>query len=630
MRTVLQSPIAALTAVCISMPAGVSVANFASTDAATGSAPHSTAAPEVALAAATSGLKLVFANVGSNPGVGAAATNAGQKIEMLALPQKLADNVAANGTVGLANTVVDAGRQAAANILEEANQASLLADTPTDNVLTRGLLGLWDIALWINNSAQTAPLPPGFSAATYTSVLKVISNFVQVGVLPFTVANMLLQGQWDQILPTITNTSATAFTSLFVGLPTSFVQTLNWVFTGNPPGTTTAAAATVNSLQANQASLLADTPTDNVLTRGLLGLWDISVWINNSAQTAPLPPGFTAATYTSVLKVISNFVQVGVLPFTVANMALQGQWDAIPATINTAVTTAFNSLTQGLPTSFTQTLNWVLTGATPSTTTAVNSLLKASAVGGEASGQDELGKVDDGTTPGGTTGGGTTPGGTTTGGTTPGGTTPGATTTGGTTTGGTTPGGGTTGGGTTTRRHDHRRHDHRRHDHRRRHDRRWHDHRRHDHRRHDDRRHDTRRRHDRRWHDHRRHDHRRHDDRRHDCRRHDHRRRHDDRRHDDRRHDHRRQHRPHDGGAPPTRAPPTRAPPTRARSKPSRLGDVRPLHNGGGGSVYRERSACSRSDTTNAARPESATRARKERQYLAVGVCLVGCDGVRR
>ena len=273
MRTVLQSPIAALTAVCISMPAGVSATNFASVDAAEGSAPHSTAAPEVALAAATSDLKLVLANVGSNPGVGAAATNAGQKIEMLALPQKLADNVAANGTVGLANTVVDAGRQAAANILEEANQASLLADTPTDNVLTRGLLGLWDISLWINNSGQTAPLPPGFAAATYTSVLKVISNFVQVGVLPF----------------------------------------------------------------------------------------------------------------------------------TVANMAVQGQWDAIPATINTAVTTAFNSLTQGLPTSFTQTLNWVLTGATPSTTTAVNSLLKASAVGGEASGQDELGKVDDGTTPGGTT-----------------------------------------------------------------------------------------------------------------------------------------------------------------------------------------------------------------------------------
>jgi hypothetical protein len=253
-------------------------------------------------------LKLVFANVGSNPGVGAAATNAGQKLEILALPQKLADSVAAHGTVGLASTVVDAGRQGAANILEAANQASLLADTPTDNVLTRGLLGLWDISLWINNSGQTAPLPPGF----------------------------------------------------------------------------------------------------------------------------------TAATYTSVLKVISNFVQVGVLPFTVANMAVQGQWAAIPAAINTAVTTAFNSLTQGLPTSFAQTLNWALTGTPPpapvTATTAVNSLLKASAVGGEASGQDELGKVDDGTTTGGTTTGGTTGGGTTTGGTT---------------TGGTTTGGGTTHEGTT-------------------------------------------------------------------------------------------------------------------------------------------------------------------------------------
>ena len=37
--------------------------------------------------------------------------------------------------------------------------------------------------------------------------------------------------------------------------------------------------------------------------------------------------------------------------------------------------------------------------------------------------------------------------------------------------------------------------------------------------------------------------------------------------------------------------------PTKARSKLSRPGDVRPLHNGGGGPVYREWSVCSRSGT---------------------------------
>ena len=139
---------------------------------------------------------------------------------------------------------------------------------------------------------------------------------------------------------------------------------------------------------------LADTPTDNVLTRGLLGLWDISLWNNASGQTTPLPPGFDAATYTSALKVISNFVQVGVLPFTVANMVVQGQWANIPTTINTATTTAFNSLTQGLPNSFNQTLNWVLTGTPPKT--AEKTLFKALAAD-ENSGQGELGKVDDGT-----------------------------------------------------------------------------------------------------------------------------------------------------------------------------------------------------------------------------------------
>ena len=213
-------------------------------------------------------------------------------------------------------------------------------------------------------------------------MLKVISNFVQVGVLPFTVANMLVQGQWDAY-PRNHQHRHHHRLQLADARPAHLVRPDPQLGPhGHPAPCPRYGRHGGGFAASHEAAAAADTPTDNVLTRGLLGLWDISLWINNSGQTAPLPPGFTAATYTSVLKVISNFVQVGVLPFTVANMAVQGQWDEIPATINTAITTAFNSLTQGLPNSFTQTLNWVLTGATPSTTTAVktteNSLFKAS------------------------------------------------------------------------------------------------------------------------------------------------------------------------------------------------------------------------------------------------------------
>jgi hypothetical protein len=239
-RTVLQSPIATLTAVCISMPAvGVSVANAASTDAPEGLASHRVATPAVELAAATSDLKLVLANVGSDPGVGAALANAGQTFEILALPKSLADNVvAANGTTsGLSGTVVDAGRQAAANILEAANQASLAAD-PTasleDNIASRALQGLADIVFWLSNSnAFPGPLPTGFNPATYTSFFKVAQNLVNVAVLPFTVGNLLLTGQFNDISTTVSNVLNTLVTSLTQGLPTSIAQTVNWLSDGS-------------------------------------------------------------------------------------------------------------------------------------------------------------------------------------------------------------------------------------------------------------------------------------------------------------------------------------------------------------------------------------------------------------
>jgi uncharacterized membrane protein YoaK (UPF0700 family) len=442
------------------MPAGVSVAHAASAESANGSASHSVAAPEVALAAATSDLKLVFAKVGSDPGVGAALANAGQQLEILALPKNLADTVAANGAGGLPGSIVDAGRQAAANMLEAASQASLLQVAPLqslqDNIVARALQGLAAIALFLPSNSFP-PLPPGFVAADYTSFFKVAQNLVNVAVLPLAVGNLLLTGQFDQIAPKITTTLNTAFTSVTQGLPTSILQTANWVLTGQPPAapTMTAAAATVDSLTANQASTLQATPAqslqDNVLARGLQGLADIALFLPSNSFP-PLAPGFVAADYTSFLKVAQNLVNVAVLPLAVGNLVLTGQFDQIAPKITTTVNTAFTSVTQGLPTSIAQTANWVVTGNPPAATTATateNSLLKASVVGA-APKQDALDKVDGGTPDDGTTSSdGTTKTGSTTNGS--GDTKPGGIIRGILNGGGDTTDGGTTNGGANTK-----------------------------------------------------------------------------------------------------------------------------------------------------------------------------------
>src|SRR5262249_23580906 len=154
----------------------------------------------------------------------------------------------------------------------------------------------------------------------------------------------------------------TLFTSLTQGLPTTFGQTLNWVLTGQTPGFVPPSPATVNSLQANPATLAvaAATPSlqDNPLARGLQGLADFVFWLSNTnAFPGPLPTGFTPATYPSLFKVAQNLVNVAILPFTVGNLLLTGQFDKDAAPPSYTVNTLFTSLTQGLPTTFGQTLN---------------------------------------------------------------------------------------------------------------------------------------------------------------------------------------------------------------------------------------------------------------------------------
>ena len=92
---------------------------------------------------------------------------------------------------------------------------------------------------------------------------------------------------------TVTSTTSKALNTI-VGLPTSFLQTLNWVLTGNPPAANLATATSVDTLQANQESVLAAAPTltDNILTRGAAGGVEHTFWLGASSKP-PLPEGST-------------------------------------------------------------------------------------------------------------------------------------------------------------------------------------------------------------------------------------------------------------------------------------------------------------------------------------------------
>ncbi|GAS97314.1 prepilin-type N-terminal cleavage/methylation do main-containing protein, precursor [Mycolicibacterium canariasense] len=353
-----------------------------------GAATHVSTA-EVSLAAARSDLRLVFARVGDQPALGTAIVEASAKpkLEILALPPSAAAEVATKGAGAVPAAVVEAGRVAATKILADANEASLTtvtaSATPTDNVLSRALQGVWNFGLW-TGSSSVPPLPTGFDTKTYTSILKVLSNLVNVGLLPFTVANQVLQGQWSAIPTNITNTLNTFSTSLG-RLPGSFQETLNWIINGTVPVATAATAGAVLATPAANATVSTNaaaspnaTATDNVLTRALQGAWNIGLW-TGSSSVPPLPTGFDTKTYTSILKVVSNLVNVGLLPFTVVNQVLQGQWSAIPTNITNTLNTFSTSLGR-LPGSIGQTLHWIVTGTATTAPTVKPTTLAAGAI----------------------------------------------------------------------------------------------------------------------------------------------------------------------------------------------------------------------------------------------------------
>src|SRR3982074_1835204 len=105
----LQSPIAAVAAVCISVPAGAPIANAAAPNAHQAGVAVARSAKASDISGVRSNLKLVLASTGTVPRVGAGVADASApKFEILALPNSVAASVAAGGASGLPHTLTQA------------------------------------------------------------------------------------------------------------------------------------------------------------------------------------------------------------------------------------------------------------------------------------------------------------------------------------------------------------------------------------------------------------------------------------------------------------------------------------------------------------------------------------------
>lgn len=227
--------------------------------------------------------------------------------------------------------------KAAASALAAAAAPTLL------DVLQLPINTAWQIGAGLNLPAS--PLIP----KPYTSVLKAAGDALQVGILPLTVLNLAIYGQIQKAPDTITKTINTAATSLFVGLPESIMGTLQYdagvlhQFFNPVP----ASAAAVNTAAKNAslavspaaAAAAAAAPTLlDVLQLPINTAWQIGAGLN--LPDSPLIP----AKFTSLLKVAGDSLQVAILPLTVLNLAIYGQLQKVPDTINKTINTAVTSL----------------------------------------------------------------------------------------------------------------------------------------------------------------------------------------------------------------------------------------------------------------------------------------------
>src|SRR5262249_39301913 len=149
MRALLaQSPIAALAAVCIAVPAGTPAANVASSGSDQKAVTYTLAAKSTDTTGISPDLKLVLTPTATGPEDGSKT-----KLELLPLPDSVAASVTENGTDSVPSTFIEAARTAAANLISDLNQSASAAITASPtllDVLQLPLNTLWAIGAGVN------------------------------------------------------------------------------------------------------------------------------------------------------------------------------------------------------------------------------------------------------------------------------------------------------------------------------------------------------------------------------------------------------------------------------------------------------------------------------------------------
>lgn len=340
---VLQPTVAAVAVACVTAP-------FVAPSAAAATAPpeRTTASP----VPAPPRLELVLAENPAVTTVGAAVwSGTSPGLEILALPEADAAELAAGGVGALPADVFEAGRQGAAAVLGGADARSVaftpIVPTPTFlDVLGLPIQTILAITAGINPPPNTAPDPPA-----YTSVYTVINNAISVVRVPLA---LLFTGQFGDIAAQTQAALNTFGTSLSQGLPASVTLSLQYAsdvlqtYLGslNPqPAGSGAAARAVEATPGYTALDVLGLPVQTafaILAGGTTGV---------TLPTSPLIP----SPYTSVFTVVNNAVAVVRVPLS---LAFTGQFDEIGPQTRTAMNTFVTSLTQGLPASIRGTLEY--------------------------------------------------------------------------------------------------------------------------------------------------------------------------------------------------------------------------------------------------------------------------------
>jgi hypothetical protein len=335
---VLRPTVAAVAAACLAVPGALAPsASAASVPVAGGGA----AAVDAGVVAAVPQLKLVLAEIA--PDDGAAAAIGEPKLELLALPETAAAQVAAGGAAALPGAVVNQGREAAAFLLGDARLAATAQNLAAPSALL-DLLGL-PITTTLAIVAGINPPPTFPNPAQYTSLYTVINNAISVLRAPL---GALLTGQFDQIGPLTSAAWATFATSVTTDLPASVGASLAYAgeVIASVLGTAVTPSAESTAVEAEAGADVQAAATPEAIL-DLLGL-PITTTLAIVAGINPPPTFPNPAQYTSVYTVINNAISVLRAPLTAL---LTGQFDQVGPQTAAAWSTLSTSLTAGFPAS---------------------------------------------------------------------------------------------------------------------------------------------------------------------------------------------------------------------------------------------------------------------------------------